>query len=135
MALPKQFRLTKESQFKKLRDQGFSRANPLVVLYALPNETGLTRIGVTASKRIGRAVIRNRVRRLIKEAFRLRLGLVQPGWDVLFIARQPIATANFQAVSSAVDQLLRRAGLLERPPRDAIGDAGREAERGEGTVR
>lgn len=117
--MQRQFRLTKEAEFRRLRNQGRSWANPLVVLYALPNEKGVTRVGVSVSKRIGGAVVRNRVRRLIKEAFRLRPDTVKQGWDVLFIARKPIAAANFHMVSSAVDQVLRRASLLERASREA----------------
>lgn len=118
-ALQRRFRLTKEADFRKLRDRGRSWANPLVVLYALPNEFGVTRVGVSASKRIGGAVTRNRVKRLIKEAFRLRLNAVKQGWDVLFIARQPTAAADFRMVSSAVEEVLRRAGLLERAQKEA----------------
>ncbi|MBI2953782.1 MAG: ribonuclease P protein component [Chloroflexi bacterium] len=112
MALQTQFRLKKDVEFKRLRGIGRSWANPLVVLYALPGDQNITRIGISVSSRIGKAVKRNRVKRLIREAARLRHSEISPGWDLLFIARKPIAGASFEQVNAAIEQLLRRAGLL-----------------------
>lgn len=115
LALQRQYRLTRDDEFKQLRSKGRSWANPLVVLYTLPSDQDITRIGISASKRVGKAVKRNRAKRLIREAIRLRYPEISPGWNLLFVARKPVAEARFEQASAAVEQLLRRAGLLTRP--------------------
>ena len=62
---------------------------------------------------MGKAVIRNRAKRLMREAARLRQGDIKEGWDLVFIARHPIREADFKQVDQAFEQLLRRAGLLK----------------------
>ena len=64
------------------------------------------------SRRIGKAVVRNRVRRRLREAVRLRWPELAGGTDLLFIARGPSAAADWLALRGAVDELLRRARLL-----------------------
>ncbi len=108
----RRFRLRTNAQFKRVRGGGRSWAQPLAVLYALPNAEGVTRVGFSVGKRIGKAVARNRVKRLLREAVRLRLPNIKPGYDLVFIARAPIAGAKFQIVAAAVDQLLQRSRLL-----------------------
>lgn len=107
----KRHRLTKDAEFKRVRSEGRSWAHPLLVLYAAPNRGEPTRVGISVSRRIGKAVTRNRVKRLLREAVRPRLAEIGPGWDLLLIARQPAGEASFDEVSAAVEQLLRRAGL------------------------
>ena len=114
--MEKRFRLRKSGDFQLVRREGRSWAQPLLVLYARPNALDQTRVGLVVSKRVGGAVVRNRVRRRLREAARLRLAAVRPGWDVLFIARSPLATAEFAQIGAAVEQLLRRAGLWSGPP-------------------
>ena len=74
-----------------------------------------TRFAFTASRRVGKAVARNRGKRLLREAVRKQLGRIEPGWDCLFIAREATPTADFSAVEAAVSQLLVRASLLREP--------------------
>jgi ribonuclease P protein component len=64
------------------------------------------------SKRIGGAVVRNKVKRRLREAARARQALVEPGYDLVFVARKPIAEAEYQQVDQAVDELLKRSGVL-----------------------
>jgi len=84
-----------------------------LVLYALRNDLDYSRFGFSVSKRVGGAVVRNRARRLMREATRLRQAMIADGWDVVIIARQPVREANFHRVDRAVEQLLRRARLLK----------------------
>lgn len=107
----KRYRLRTDAQFRRVRSEGRSWANPLVVLYALPNEEGVSRVGFSVGKRIGKAVARNRAKRLLREVIRLRLPAVKQGYDLILIARAPIATATYGDVAAAVDQLLRRSRL------------------------
>jgi ribonuclease P protein component len=111
--MKKRFRLRKNSDFQRVRREGRSWAHPFLVLCALRNDLGYSRFGFSASKRVGGAVVRNRARRLMREATRLRQAMIADGWDVVIIARQPMREANPHQVDRAIGQLLRRARLLE----------------------
>ncbi|TAK34202.1 MAG: ribonuclease P protein component [Chloroflexota bacterium] len=111
-------RLVREADFARLFAQGKAWVHPLLVLRALPNELNLVRFGFSVSKRVGNAVTRNRVRRLMREA--ARLTAVRDGWDIVLIARKPAAAASFQQIRQAVRDLVRRAGLTGREPLDRL---------------
>jgi ribonuclease P protein component len=111
--MKKRFRLRKNSDFQRVRREGRSWTHPLLVLCVLRNNLGYSRFGFSASKRVGGAVVRNRARRLMREATRLRQATIADGWDMVIIARQPMREADFHQVDRAVEQLLRRARLLE----------------------
>jgi ribonuclease P protein component len=103
-------RLTKNSQYAAVYAKGIARTNELLVIKALPSGLGLTRYGLSVSKRVGNAVQRNRVKRLIRES--IPLTRVKPSWDVVFIARNPASTANYHRMKEAVEDVLFRANLL-----------------------
>jgi ribonuclease P protein component len=113
----RQYRLRDKKRFQQVRRQGRSAKHPLIILVVLPNGLLYSRFGFTASKRIGNAVKRNRVRRLMLESVRLRWNDIIPGRDVVCIARRPIANATFQDVQAACEQLLDQAGLLKNAKR------------------
>lgn len=104
-------RLHGRERFDQVRRQGKCWTHRLIVLCALPNELPSSRFGFSASKRVGGAVVRNRVRRRLKEIVRLRLPMIAAGWDVVLIARPPIAQADYRQIESALDRLLRQANL------------------------
>ncbi|MBI4320033.1 MAG: ribonuclease P protein component [Chloroflexi bacterium] len=110
--LQKEYRLSKDVRIRAVRGQGRSWAHPLLVLYALPNDLGLARVGMSTSKRVGSAVVRNRAKRLIREAIRPLHPQIETGWDLLLVARSSIAAASLAEVSTAVVQLLRRSRTL-----------------------
>ncbi|NOZ71479.1 MAG: ribonuclease P protein component [Chloroflexi bacterium] len=113
--MQRRYRLRSRERFREIRRRGRSVKHPLAILLFLPNDLGYSRFGFTASRRIGNAVRRNRARRLLREAIRLRLQDIAPGWDLIFIARRPIVHASFQSVDSACERLLRDAHLLAHP--------------------
>lgn len=99
-------------QFERVRRVGRTWASGSVVLNAAPNGQDNIRFGFITGKKIGNAVARNRARRLIREAVRLRLTRLKLGWDLVWIARASIAEADFAAVASAVDEVLNRGKLF-----------------------
>ena len=105
-------RLTHKSQYTTVYTHGKSWANELLVMKALPNGLEISRFGFSVSKRVGNAVVRNRVRRRLREC--LRLMPHTPGWDVVFIARSPASKADYHQIERAVDELMWRAKLLEQ---------------------
>lgn len=110
--MKRRFRLTRTTEFKRVRRFGRSFAHPLVVLVVLPNETGDLRIGITAGRSVGGAVQRNRAKRILRSVLRPLLLRSSPGWHVVLIARQPILDAPFTEVQSATQMLMTRAGLI-----------------------
>jgi len=108
--------LTKPGQYALVYSNGRSWVSSLVVMKALPNGLTLSRYGFSVSQRIGKAVTRNRVKRLFRQI--LRLKLLEPGWDIVFIARPLAANANYAGLEKAIDDLLSRAQLLR--PKDTV---------------
>ena len=111
--MERKYRLRLNTDFQRVRQKGNSWANHLMVLCVLPNDLEHSRFGFAASKRIGKAVIRNRVRRRMREAVRLRFGAIEEGWDMVFIARSAIADSDYAMLSSAVENVLTRANLYK----------------------
>jgi ribonuclease P protein component len=108
-------RLRRPADFLHTRDASLRKsgwAHPLLVLYAAPNDLGLVRSGFTVSGRVGHAVVRNRVRRRLRAAVDARLRSLRAGHDLVFIARPALASATWPELQAAVDQVLRRAGLV-----------------------
>ncbi len=110
MGIPRELRLRHRKDFDEVFDKGRMWNNELLVLRTLANDLGNNRYGFITSKRLGGAVVRNRVRRRLREA--VRVLPLRPGWDVVLAAKTAAARANFQALRGAVADLLTRAGLL-----------------------
>ncbi|MFH1003857.1 MAG: ribonuclease P protein component [Chloroflexota bacterium] len=104
--------LTKPNQYAVVYHDGRSWVNSLVVMKALANGLGWSRRGISVSRRVGNAVVRNRVKRRFREI--LRQTPLEPGWDIIFVARTPAAGADYAGLRDAVTGLLARARLLAR---------------------
>ena len=109
-------RLRRPKEFRRVWNNGRSWAHPLFILWALPNEEGRTRVGFTASRKVGNAVARNRARRLLREATRRCYPNLQPGWDIVLVARSSLPQAKEQEVEAALRDLLARAALIQSEP-------------------
>ena len=109
--LNQKFRLTKTSNFQRVRQNGKSYAHPLVVLITQPNGSSNSKVAISASRSVGNAVQRNKAKRKIREIIRSEVPQITPGWDILILARQRISGASFLELKNALDQLLTRASL------------------------
>ena len=89
----KENRLTKPQQYASVYRKGTSRASTLLVMRALPNGLTVSRFGFSVSKKVGGAVTRNHIKRLLREI--LRAVPVKPARDIVFIVRPPAADAYF----------------------------------------
>lgn len=112
MGIAKQFRLKQREDFARLRKIGQSVRHPLVIVSMLPNDLEHNRYGFITGKRLGNAVTRNRLRRLMREAIRARHDAIRPGHDIALIARPNAVGAAQEAMSAAIEQTLKRAHLL-----------------------
>ena len=90
------------------------QANGYLVLYARRNRTGENRVGITVSKKLGHAVVRNRARRRLREVYRLNEALFNPGWDIVVVARSKAVTCDFTRLTEAYLALAEKAGLLKK---------------------
>jgi ribonuclease P protein component len=105
-------RLSKGSEFTRIFKQGKTWAHSLMVLKALPNGLEWNRFGFAVSKKVGNAVVRNRVRRQMREVARSMP--LKTGWDLVFIARDGVAAVHYGEIEAAMKRLLERAYLLLR---------------------
>ena len=92
------------------------QANGLLVLYARKNRTGINRVGITVSKKLGKAHIRNRVRRRVREVYRLNEAQFAPGWDIVVVVRTRAIKASFEQLTNAYLSLAEKAGILVNNP-------------------
>lgn len=90
------------------------QANSCLVLYARKNRTNTNRVGITVSKKLGKAVVRNRVRRRIREAYRLNEERFLPGWDIVIVARSRAVEVSFQKLTQSLLSLSEQAGIVEK---------------------
>lgn len=110
--LRKPHRLRQSQRFTEVKRKGQSTTHRLVVLTGLPNGLTYSRFGFSVSRYIGGAVKRNRVKRLMREAVRSRIEQIARGYDLVFVARNPIRHASSGEIHHAITKLLDRVGLL-----------------------
>lgn len=101
--------------FRKLYHTS-GHANGYLVLYARRNRTGGNRVGITVSKKLGKANVRNRVRRRLREVYRLNEDKFQSGWDIVVVARTRAIHAPFRKLTESYLSAAEKAGILKEQP-------------------
>ncbi len=106
-AFPKVVRLRRWAEFLRVQERGQKISADCVLVLVLPNERadGFTRAGFTVSSKVGNAVIRNRIRRRLRELFRTRRASLPKGLDMVFIARNSAATAEWPTFVKAFERV------------------------------
>lgn len=111
----KQHRLAKRDDFNKVFRFGKSVANQQFVLYhLLKPEHEFFRLGVSVSKKIGNAIVRNRLRRVMKEIVRLHKDCITLTADFILIARKPIVEMDYQQIEGCMLHVLKKANLYKK---------------------
>jgi ribonuclease P protein component len=105
--------LKKNRDFKRVYSRGKSYATYNLVLYFLPNGLEKNRVGFSISKKIGKAVVRNKIRRRLKEIIRLENNLKE-GYDLVFIARKPVVELDYRGLEKNVKRLLKKAEVYKK---------------------
>ena len=104
--------LKENKDFRRLYSRGKAYASPLLVTYVLRNRTGTVRTGITTGKKVGKAVLRSRARRVIREAYRALAEEISPGFDLVFVARSKTPFVKSYDVLKAMKKELKDAGVL-----------------------
>ena len=105
--------LSRPQEFAAIQERGATRSHPLLSTRVLRTDLEVTRFGLATGRALGTAVVRNRVRRRLREALRAMAPTIQPGWDVLIVARPEIVAAGQEALASTLRALLERSGVVE----------------------
>lgn len=105
--------ITENKIFKRLYYRGKSMVSPIIVLYYMPGIKGENRLGITVSTKIGHAVVRNRIKRQLKEAYRLLEPSFIADTDLVFVARKAIIGCSFNKIYTQMSKISKKAGLLQ----------------------
>lgn len=108
--------LKENYEFRRVYNKGKSGVSPFLVVYARPNRGERNRLGVTVSAKLGHAVVRNRVRRRLREIFRLAQPELRQGYDVVLVARGRAVRASYAELELAFRRCCDKLGLFRSLP-------------------
>ena len=103
--------LTENTLFKRLYYRGKKSISPQMVLYYMPNRLNINRLGITVSTKIGHAVVRNRMRRLVREAYRSEEQQCKAGYDLVVVVRSGMLNSNYRKICNSMNKMLKEAGI------------------------
>ncbi|TYQ14752.1 UNVERIFIED_CONTAM: ribonuclease P protein component [Acetivibrio alkalicellulosi] len=104
--------LKKNYEFLKVYKKAKFFAGQLMVLYVIKNKYNYNRLGITTSKKFGKSIKRNRVRRLIKENYRKKEDIIKNGYDIVIVARKTDATPEFLEIKKELTFLLKKLNMI-----------------------
>ncbi len=110
---PKRLRIFGSSDYRAIYGDGRKIQSQRFILFVRRNDLGHPRLGITVSRRIGKAVVRNRVKRLFREVFRRIQSEIPNGFDVVVNARQGCAGACYDSLRDEFLAAVRKAGRLQ----------------------
>ena len=110
--LPSNHRLRRTSDIKAVYSRGRSYVHPTLVVYVLKGSGEASRIGFSVSKKLGGAVVRNRIRRRLREASRSIVPRLSPGTDIVVVARRSIEESTVAEMESVLNEQFRKAGAF-----------------------
>jgi ribonuclease P protein component len=105
--------IKKNNEFFRIYKKGRFYVGKFIILYCLANNSNINRMGITASKKVGKSVKRNRIRRLIKENFRLYEESIKEGYDCVFVARNNDILPSFVVIKKEMKFLLKKLNILK----------------------
>lgn len=105
-------RLRKHSVFRKVYEEGKSAANFMIAVHLLPNPDRAQRVGFSAGKRLGNAVVRNRCKRRLRECWRRKQQEMPAGMDMIIVARRSMVNAKWDKVEAAFSDAFRRSRIV-----------------------
>lgn len=110
----KVYKIRKNYDFRVVYNRGKVFSNKLFVIYVYKNRKnlGFNRLGISISKKVGKSVTRNRIRRLIYEVYRLNLENLKQGYDIVFIARVGANDKTYLEVEKSINNLFRKSSLI-----------------------
>ena len=106
--------MKRNHEFQRLYHKGKSAASPYLALYCRKSRRGQNRLGFTVGKKVGCAVKRNRVRRRLREIYRLHEGELTPGYDIVVVARVRAAHSRYRELERSLLSLADKLGLLRK---------------------
>ncbi|MBK8135934.1 MAG: ribonuclease P protein component [Chloroflexi bacterium] len=112
MGLPRPLRLTRSDDFARVRAEGQTHRSRLMLINVAANGLAINRFGVVTGKKLGGAVVRNRVRRLLREVLRLSQGRLVTGWDLVLVAHPAAVGQSLTEIQRTFDALASQAGLF-----------------------
>lgn len=112
--MEKKFRIRKNIEFKNIYKLGKNYWNRNLVLYVKKNGLTETRVGYTITKKIGNAVVRNKMRRRMKEIVRLNFHNIKEGYDLIFIAKRSIVNIPYEELEGSMIHIMSISKLLKK---------------------
>ena len=105
--------LRKTEDFKEVYKTGRYAAEKDLILHVKKNSLGINRLGISVSKKVGNSVVRHRIRRLVKEVYRLNEEKFGCGFDLIFSARKDTKDCTYPDIESAIFRLMKRTGVMK----------------------
>ncbi len=106
--MKKALRLTKNLEFINVYKSGRRISSPFFVMYIKKNDLGYSRLGVSVSKKVGKSVVRNKIKRQIKEIIRKNYDFINSGWDIVFSVKPTAVQLNYAHMEKEIISLLKR---------------------------
>lgn len=107
-------------EFMRVYKKGSFYVGKFITLYVLPNKSGMNRLGITTSKKVGKSVRRNRIRRLIRENYRFYEDFIRQGYDCVFVARASEEVPGFVEIKKEMKFLLKKLNIFDREKWDCL---------------